>query len=85
MPGMLMFCVATLTQYWVTGVFAFSAAAAGNPARSRIAAVMVQHVFVRSFMVRYPPSWLKDVRCIIVWPRLTEKLDAMGGSILMQR
>jgi len=47
MPGMLMFCVATLTQYWVAGVFTFSAAAAGDTEKRIIAAAVTDVHFRR--------------------------------------
>jgi hypothetical protein len=56
-PGMLMFCVATLTQYCVTGVLVFSAAAAGD-AEQIIIAAAVTDVHFRRFMVVLPPFGL---------------------------
>jgi hypothetical protein len=59
MPGMLMFCVATLIQYWVTGVPAFSAAAAGDTEK-RIIAAAATDVHLRRLMVISPPSGLSE-------------------------
>jgi hypothetical protein len=50
MSGMLMFFVATLTQYWVTGVLAFSAAAAGDTEKRITAAAAVIDVHFRRLM-----------------------------------
>jgi hypothetical protein len=54
---MLMFCVATLTQYCVTGVLVFSAAAAGDAEQTIIAAAVTDVHFRRS-MVVLPPFGL---------------------------
>jgi len=51
MPGMIMFCVATLTQYWVRGFFG-SAAQAWADEQMKRATATAQVVLLRRFMIR---------------------------------